>query len=74
LELKGCDVEKAYEQLISTMNYFKSRHCKIERKNCYIVASRVPKAGPKIQTLKVKMAKFFKAQLQVFTTEGEITV
>src|SRR5215208_1986223 len=47
LELKGADIEKAFSQLISTMKYLESRHQKLI-KVCHIVASRVPRAIPKV--------------------------
>jgi len=73
LELKGCDVAKAYEQLISTLYLFKEKH-KNCKKECHIVASRVPKAGTKIQQLKVKMQKETMAKLVVNTNKVTIAV
>jgi hypothetical protein len=73
LELKGCDIAKAYEQLVATIDLFWLKHdgCK---KDCHIVASRVPKSGPEIQQLKVKMLKTRKAKLTVSTTQAFITI
>jgi hypothetical protein len=73
LELKGCDIEKAYEQLIATIEIFKSKHQKI-KKECHIVASRVPKAGTKAQQLKVKMKKSTQAELIISTDKAFITI
>lgn len=66
LELKGCDVDRAFEQLCATVDRFAGNH-KMFRRECHIVASRVPKAGPKVQALKVKLLKEKKAQLFVNT-------
>jgi hypothetical protein len=73
LELKGCDIEKAYEQLISTIEIFKSKHQQT-KKECHIVASRVPKAGTKVQQLKVQMKKHTQAELIVSTDKAFITI
>jgi len=71
VELKGSDIQKAYNQLIATIGYCKRRHDKIV-KECYIVASRVPRAGTDIQTLKKKMASTHKIQLFVKTQKAEV--
>lgn len=71
LELKGKDVDRAYAQLCATMDRFAARHRGIS-KDCHIVASRVPKAGPKVQVMKVKMLKNYQARLFVNTTKHEI--
>ena len=73
LELKGCDIEKAYQQLLATVNQFTTEHRKI-KKECHIVASRVPKAGPKIQQLKVKFKKETAATLIVSTDKQFINI
>lgn len=72
LELKGCDVEKAFTQLCATIDRFPAPKGAV--KECHIVASRVPKAGPKVQTLKVQMLKHKKSHLFVNTTQHIITV
>ena len=73
LELKGCDIEKAYEQLIATINIFQAEH-KGCNKECHIIASRVPKAGAKVQQLKVKILKTKQAKLFVNTNKAVISV
>jgi len=73
VELKGSDIQKAYNQLIATIGYCKHRHDK-SVKECYIVASRVPRAGTDIQTLKKKMANTHKIQLFVKTQKAERTI
>lgn len=72
LELKGCDIEKAYMQLVSTIDTFHSAHHACQ-KECHIVASRIPKAGPKVQQLKIKMLKTKQAALIVNTNQAVIT-
>jgi len=73
LELKGCDIEKAYTQLIATIDYFKTthQHC---IKECHIVASRVPRAGAKVQQLQVKMRKAKSSKLIVSTNKASLTL
>jgi hypothetical protein len=73
LELKGCDIEKAYEQLIATIQIFKAKH-QNTKKECHIVASRVPKAGTKAQQLKVKMKKNTQAELIINTNQAFVTI
>ncbi|HEY9701420.1 MAG TPA: hypothetical protein V6C58_03185 [Allocoleopsis sp.] len=68
VELKGKDIEKAFNQLIATLDYLSQKH-KNCHKECYIIASKVPKAGPQVQVLKTKLAKSHKVQLFVFTGE-----
>ena len=72
LELKGCDIEKAYTQLVATIDRFIVEHRGI-KKECHIVASRVPKAGPKVQQLKIRLLKEKKATLIVNTDQAFIT-
>jgi hypothetical protein len=55
VELKGKNIEGAYEQLLATLTYFGQRHKGIKRL-CYIIASRVPKTTtPKMQQLRAKL-------------------
>ncbi len=56
LELKGCDIEKAYNQLVATIDRFIVEHRGI-KKECHIVASRVPKARPKSSAIKNQVVK-----------------
>ena len=83
LELKGCDIEKAYQQLIATIDFFQTKLKSCEEKEkyhknlikeCHIVASRVPKAGAKVQQLKVKILKAKKATLFINTNKAIISV
>jgi hypothetical protein len=71
LELKGSDIEYALSQLVATMGYLAARH-REKRKICHIVASRVPRAGPKVQNLKLQMSRKQKALLYVGTQEVTI--
>jgi hypothetical protein len=73
VELKGADVGEAAEQLISTMNSLHMRHKQLLRV-CYIVASRVPRAGPKVQGLKLEMRRRHSAFLYVSTTYAKVRI
>lgn len=73
LELKGSDIEHAFNQLVHTINYLAKRH-QNRTKICHIVASRVPRAGPKVQNLKLQMARKYKALLFVDTQEANVNI
>jgi hypothetical protein len=73
LELKGNNVERAYQQLIATIELFVNEH-QGTKKECHIVASRVPKAGTKVQDLKVELLKKKKATLIVSTDKAFVTI
>ncbi len=68
IELKGKNIEKAYNQLINTMNMLEKRHKKI-KKECQIVSSRVPKSGTSVANLKANMMRTHKTLLKVGTNE-----
>ncbi|MEN9847353.1 MAG: hypothetical protein RL368_93 [Pseudomonadota bacterium] len=73
LELKGCDIEKACLQLAETIDLFLNKHRHV-KKSCHIVASRVPKAGTKVQQLKVQMLKNKKVELIVSTDQATVQI
>lgn len=73
VELKGQDVQKAYDQLTSTLECLAARHNRVKRV-CHIVASRVPRAGPAVQQLKLTMARKYKVPLHVSTTQASIDI
>ena len=63
VELKGKNIDHAFVQLETTINYCKSKHNKL-KKNAYIVSSRVPSSGTDIQEAK----KYFTQKLQTLLT------
>jgi len=71
LELKGSDIGQAFDQLVATIGQIVERH-KTANLVCHIVASRVPRAGPSVQNLKLRMARKYKALLLVGTNEVTI--
>ncbi len=73
LELKGKNIEKAYKQLINTMNILKKRHKKVN-KMCQIVASRVPKSGTSVANLKENMMKTHKTLLKIGTNKVQMNI
>lgn len=73
LELKGSDIGHAFAQLCATIGYLAHRHRGL-KKICHIVASRVPRAGPKLQVLKLQMIKRCSAILVVDTQERTINI
>ena len=74
VELKGSDVSHAIEQLEATIQYCIPEHKNINRKECYIVASKFPSSGPKSQVLKKKIFKKNKIKLIISTKIKEVTV
>lgn len=70
VELKGKEIEKAISQLSATIGYLKSRHKKVS-KVCFIICSRVPKAGPKTQQLKEKFYSTHNTPLKIYCNQGK---
>jgi hypothetical protein len=68
VELKGSDVSRAHEQILSTLRHMNDRHqgWKIR---CFIVASRVPRFTPTIQRISIEMARTHGARLKVATNQ-----
>ncbi len=73
LELKGKDIQKAYNQISSTLGYLDNRHRQLKRQ-CHIVASRVPRISASIQVFKTKIKKQYKADLFIHTSQGQIEI
>lgn len=76
IELKGKDIDQAYNQLLSTLEhtYLQKRHEK-SKKECYIVAARVPKTGTNIQVYQAKLKKHHpKVSLKFKSMKAEITI
>jgi uncharacterized protein YjbI with pentapeptide repeats len=59
VELKGKDIDTAFEQLKSTINIFDQQFIKIAKNQRFgfIVSSKIPKSGTDINNLKQKFAK-----------------
>lgn len=74
VELKGSNIQKAYNQLVTTYKICKKAHKSFNTKRSFIVASRVPRSGPKVQELKIKMMKSFSMQLSVATNSHTVVV
>ena len=73
VELKGKDIEHAIKQLTATVAHCKLIHKEI-KKECYIVASRVPKSSTSTQNLKKEFKKKHKIQLFIDTTVKKVTI
>jgi len=73
IELKGKDIQHALEQIDATI-----KHCKDIHKNfikeCYIVASRVPKETTKTQMLKRKFKSSLGTIPNISTNKKEIII
>ncbi len=73
VELKGKGIEKAISQLGATLGYCKTVHSGME-KRCYIVSSRVPQSGPKVQVLKKRFLQTHGVQLIIKNWVIEVCV
>ena len=74
VELKGSDINHAIEQLEATIQHCLSEHKSVNKKECYIVASKFPSAGTSSQILKKKFLKKHKIQLFIDTKIKEVIV
>ena len=74
VELKGSNVTHAIEQLKATIIHCKSIHNIVNLKQCYIIASKFPSAGPSSQALKKKFKRENKIQLFIDTKVKEIVI
>ena len=74
VELKGSDISHAIEQLEATIQYCISEHKNVNKKECYIVASKFPSSGASSQVLRKKFLKKNKIQLFIGTKQTEVTV
>ena len=74
VELKGSDINHAIEQLEATIQYCLTEHKGVNKKECYIVASKFPSAGTSSQVLKKKFLKKNKIQLFITTRIKEVIV
>ena len=73
VELKGKNIEHAIKQLVSTVSHCKTTHKDI-KKECYIIASRIPKSSTSAQNLKKEFKRKYKIQLFIDTSLKEVTV
>ncbi|NEW61616.1 hypothetical protein GSY74_10000 [Sulfurovum sp. bin170] len=73
VELKGKNIEHGIKQLEATIKYCLSVHKNIP-KECYIVASRVPKSSTSSQKLKKEFKRKNNIQLFIDTKTKEIIV
>ncbi|WP_137169645.1 hypothetical protein [Marinomonas sp. FW-1] len=71
IELKGCKIEKAINQLDSTLNLTKT-YFEDYVKECYIICTRVPKSSSKIQKMRIIFSNNHKSTLSIKTTRHTI--
>ena len=67
VELKGSDIEKAFSQIVSTINFFNANLVIIPKNKRlgFIVSSKVPSAGIDVKNLKQAFAKYHGKVLEV---------
>ncbi len=73
IELKGSDIRHAVSQLEATLRHCRALHT-AAAKECYIVASRYPKSGPSVQTIKKKFKDANDVQLFIGTQQYTKTI
>lgn len=73
LELKGGDYDHAITQLKSTLAMFQVHHAAKTKKECVLVGTRVPAAGPETQVIK-KEFKELGAKFNPLTTPAELLI
>lgn len=73
IELKGNDVKHAYEQLIATVEFCKSKHQTTIRE-CHIVHSSSPKISSTTQILKKRLKDKYGIISLTHTNQGSVTV
>lgn len=71
VELKGKDIDTAFEQIKSAINIFDQQFIKISKNQRFgfIVSSKIPKSGIDINNLKQKFAKDFGKVLKIQNRE-----
>ncbi len=63
IELKGSDINHAFEQLSRTITLLGENNCK--KRNCYVISSRSPLSATEIQIWRVKFRKKYHSDLIV---------
>ena len=73
IELKGSDYDHAIEQLKSTLEIFRTHHAARTKKECVLVGTRVPAAGPETQVIK-RVFHRLGAKFTPLTTPAELAI
>ena len=71
VELKGCDVSHALDQVVNTMRMWRKDRDVAAKMVGLIVCSRVPRFDSKIQRAKLTVAKDFRTKLHVCSRNQE---
>jgi hypothetical protein len=74
VELKGCDVDRALEQVRATIKYWKSAGYAQPRIAALVVCSRYPRFDTKLQRAKVEFKRKFNAPIHLFARNIECCV
>lgn len=74
VELKGCDVDHACDQLEATVRHPSVDPLLEDRIGFVIVCRRYPKIDTKVQRAKTRIARDFKTILQVVCDRGEFDI
>lgn len=75
LELKGRNIEDAYEQLVSTVEQFRGVHASVSKKTCCVVAATVPKTTSASQQQDIKLKKRLRGvEIKRFSNQGQLDI
>lgn len=64
IELKGCDIKHAIDQIESTICKIVANP-KLDRKEAFIISSRCPLIDTEIQSYKVRFKKYYNTKLEI---------
>lgn len=73
VELKGCDLKRAVNQLSETLKHTRAQFADVERR-CFAVTTKVPKAGTSIQKLCREFFRQNSAPLKVVNIKAKEVV
>jgi hypothetical protein len=73
IELKGCDVAHAVEQILATAEYIDKNKISVGKKAGLIICSKYPRIDTKVQKHKIAFAKKYNAPLHIVNNSGEFT-
>lgn len=71
IELKGCDVDHAVDQIKASILFLDTHNLRNGKLACLIVCKRYPRIDTKIQRAKMEIASKYKAPLHITTENKE---
>jgi hypothetical protein len=75
LELKGRNIEDAYEQLVATVEQFRGEHALVSQKVCCVVAATIPRISTDSWEKDIKLKKRLRgAEIKRFSGQGQLEI